>query len=230
MTFEKNKKRNNQEKILHYHFANANHPLDQFLPRINQAIELTEKYAIDKLSIKHPIDIIFTDALDQAIPEDGVGGHTYRSDFVTICLDSNNKDLKVDQIFGYLCHELNHAARWQNNPEWSDNFVKSTLLEGLATAFQIQAIEENNLELGFFAKTIFNQNQQEIEQLIKKTDLKSKEYDYYQLFITGNDKLPRWTGYQIGYYLIKKYLAKTKNSAHEVACEKYAEIIAKIEL
>ena len=39
----------------------------------------------------------------------------------------------------------------------------------------------------------------------------------------GNNELPRWSGYSLGYYLVKKYLEKTGKKIEEVFADKYAD-------
>ncbi len=38
---------------------------------------------------------------------------------------------------------------------------------------------------------------------------------YDTIFFNGNDDLPRWSGYSLGYYLVKKYLEKTGKKIEE---------------
>lgn len=44
-----------------------------------------------------------------------------------------------------------------------------------------------------------------------------------RFFFTGNDKLPRWSGYSLGYYLVKKYLEKTHKTIEEAFADKYED-------
>ena len=54
-------------------------------------------------------------------------------------------------------------------------------------------------------------------------NLDDKNYDYQTIFFTGNDKLPRWSGYSLGYYLVKKYLEKTHKTIEEAFTDKYKD-------
>ncbi|MBB1531469.1 hypothetical protein HG461_003105 [Candidatus Saccharibacteria bacterium] len=101
------------------------------LQTIKQAIELAEKYAVPKLDIKNSIDIIVTDAFYDVIPEIHLGGHAYRSDFITTTIDSDT-EIKLPDLFLIICHELTHATRWQINPEWTNFLQDEKIMEGLA--------------------------------------------------------------------------------------------------
>lgn len=49
------------------------------------------------------------------------------------------------------------------------------------------------------------------------------DYNYDEIFFNGNDKLPRWAGYSVGYYLVKKYLEKTNKKIEDAFADKYAD-------
>ena len=53
--------------------------------------------------------------------------------------------------------------------------------------------------------------------------LDSNYYNYDTIFFNGNDKLPRWSSYSLGYYLVKKYLEKTNKKIEDAFADKYAE-------
>ena len=53
--------------------------------------------------------------------------------------------------------------------------------------------------------------------------LNSNEYDYNKIFFTGNNKLPRWSGYSLGFYLVKKYLEKTGKTIEGAFADKYVD-------
>lgn len=50
--------------------------------------------------------------------------------------------------------------------------------------------------------------------------------NYDEIFFNGNDKLPRWAGYSVGYYLVKKYLEKTNKKIEDAVADKYADFKA----
>ena len=48
-------------------------------------------------------------------------------------------------------------------------------------------------------------------------------HDYQKVFFTGDDELPRWSGYSLGFYLVKKYLEKTGKKIEDAFADKYDE-------
>lgn len=123
-----------------------------------------------------------------------------------------------------LVHELGHAARWGKNDEWMNTLFDGMISEGVATYFGTE-YAKNNSEKQFFTKTILERSNEENERILNELrgNLDDKHYDYNTIFFTGNDKLPRWSGYSLGYYLVKKYLEKTHKTIEEAFADKYED-------
>ncbi|TWO99023.1 hypothetical protein EUA79_02135, partial [TM7 phylum sp. oral taxon 351] len=68
--------------------ANANGNLDEMKDTILVAVKEVESYAFSKLKIDWNIDVVVSaNAYSLIIPEDGVGGYTYASNFIVSALD-----------------------------------------------------------------------------------------------------------------------------------------------
>ena len=156
------------------------------------------------------------------IPEDRVGGYTYASDFVVIFLDL--KTMTISHLKEMLAHELCHAARWGKNDEWMNTLFDGMISEGIATYFGTE-FAKNNSEKQFFTRAMLERSDEENERILNELrgNLDDKNYDYQTIFFTGNDKLPRWSGYSLGYYLVKKYLEKTHKTIEEAFADKYED-------
>ena len=156
------------------------------------------------------------------IPEDGVGGYTYASDFIVLALDLKN--MSIPRFKEMLVHELGHAARWGKNDEWMNTLFDGMISEGVATYFGTE-FAKNNSEKQFFTKAMLERSDEENERILNELrgNLDDKNYDYQTIFFTGNDKLPRWSGYSLGYYLVKKYLEKTHKTIEEAFADKYED-------
>ena len=96
--------------------------------------------------------------------------------------------------------------------------------EGIATYFEAEFIKNRN-ERTIFIKTILGCSNEENEKILDqlRDRLDSNEYDYNAIFFTGNNKLPRWSGYSLGFYLVKKYLEKTGKTIEEAFADKYVD-------
>ena len=123
-----------------------------------------------------------------------------------------------------LVHELCHAARWGKNNEWMTSLFDRIINEGIATYFEAEFIKNRN-ERTVFIQTILERPDEENEKILDQVRdrLDSNEYDYYGVFFTGNNKLPRWSGYSLGYYLVKKYLEKTGKTIEEAFADNYVD-------
>ena len=203
--------------------ANANGNLDETKDTILTAVKEVESYAFSKLKIDWNIDVVVTDsAYSIIIPEDGVGGQTFASDFIVSALDLKN--MSILRFKEMLAHELCHAARWGKNDEWMNTLFDGMISEGVATYFGAE-FAKNTSEKQFFTKTMLERSDEENERILNKLrgNLDDKNYDYNTIFFTGNDKLPRWSGYSLGYYLVKKYLEKTHKTIEEAFADKYED-------
>ena len=203
--------------------ANANGNLDEIKDTILTAVKEVESYAFSKLKIDWNIDVVVTDsAYSIIIPEDGVGGQTYASNFIVSALDL--KSMSIPRFKEMLAHELCHAARWGKNDEWMNTLFDGMISEGVATYFNAE-FAKNNSEKRFFTKTILERSDEENEHILNELrgNLDDKHYDYNTIFFSGNDKLPRWSGYSLGYYLVKKYLEKTHKTIEEAFADKYED-------
>ena len=199
--------------------ANSSEEFNEAKSEIIDAIKEVEKYTFTKLKIDWNIDLAVNNRMDfLVIPEDGVGGYTYASDFIVIFLDL--KTMTISHLKEMLAHELGHAARWGKNDEWMNTLFDGMISEGIATYFGTE-FAKNNSEKQFFTRAMLERSDEENERILNELrgNLDDKNYDYQTIFFTGNDKLPRWSGYSLGYY----YLKKTHKTIEEAFADKYED-------
>ena len=204
-------------------FANANGNFDEIKDTILAAVKEVESYAFSRLKIDWDIDVVVSaNAYSIIIPEDGVGGQTFASNFIVSALDL--KTMSILRFKEMLAHELGHAARWGKNDEWMNTLFDGMISEGIATYFGTE-FAKNNSEKQFFTRAILERSDEENERILNELrgNLDDKNYDYNTIFFTGNDKLPRWSGYSLGYYLVKKYLEKTHKAIEEAFADKFED-------
>ena len=98
------------------------------------------------------------------------------------------------------------------------------IFEGLACTFEADFVK-NKSEKALFIKTILERSDNENKNILAliQDKLGSNEYNYNEIFFNGNDELPCWSGYSLGYYLVKKYLEKTNKRIEDVFADKCAE-------
>ena len=98
------------------------------------------------------------------------------------------------------------------------------IFEGLATYFEYE-FAKTSKEKQFFIKTILNRSDEENKKILSvlKPELDNNQYDYDTIFFKGNDILPRWSGYSLGFYLVKKYLERNNTRIENIFTNKYDE-------
>lgn len=207
--------------------ANAN---ENFTPlevaTINDAAANAEGFIKEHFTFGYEVDIVITapSFLMKTIPEDGVSGRTYNSRLIIIVLDKNQAAITESVVYETICHEMSHSLRWEKLPEYSDTLFKGMILEGLATVLEEKALEEKGSETPqFYLRTICDTTEIEYAAMIDvlKGSFEDKSYDYETIFYTGNETLPRWAGYRLGYYYVKRYLEKTGRSIEEATLDSY---------
>lgn len=201
----------------------ANGNLSDSREIIVDAVKTAEEYVFPKLKVNWDIDLLVTNRLyDIIIPEDGVGGRTRTSDFIEFAI--NEEKATKNLISEMVAHEFCHAARWGKNDEWINSLFDGIISEGIATYLEAEFVKDRK-EKTVFIETILERTDDENKKILEKLrdQLESNYYDYDTIFFNGNDELPRWSGYSLGYYLVKKYLEKNNKKIEDAFADKYAE-------
>ena len=200
----------------------ANGNLSNEKEMIENAIKMAEEYAFSKLNIDWDIDVLVTNRIPMIIPENGAGGYTFSADFIRINID--DKKATENLISENVVHELCHAARWGKNDEWIKSLFDGLIFEGLACVLEAEFVKDRS-EKSLFIKTILERTDEKNKKILEelRDQFDSNHYDYDTIFFNGNDKLSRWSGYSLGYYLVKKYLEKTGKKIEEAFADKYAD-------
>ncbi len=200
----------------------ANGNLSGSKETIKTAIRTAERYVFPKLKIDWDIDILVTNRIPMIIPENGAGGYTFSADFIRINID--DKKATRDLISENVVHELCHAARWGKNDEWTKSLFDGLIFEGLACVLEAE-FSVDNTEKTLFIKTITERSEKDNEKILEliRDRLDSENYNYDEIFFNGNNELPRWSGYSLGYYLVKKYLKTTSKKIEDAFADKYAD-------
>lgn len=189
---------------------------------IKNAVRTAEKYAFQKLKIDWDVDVLITNRIPMIIPENGVGGYTFSADFIRINID--NDKATENLISENVVHELCHAARWGKNDEWTKSLFDGLIFEGIACTLEAEFAKDKS-EKTLFIRNVLERSDKENEKILAeiRDKLDSNEYNYDEIFFNGNDKLPRWSGYSLGFYLVKKYLEKTHKKIEDAFADKYTE-------
>lgn len=190
------------------------------------AAKAAEDFISIHFEFDYDVDIVITapSFLMKTIPEDGIGGRTYNSRLIIIVVDKQQAAITEDIVFEFICHEMSHSLRWEKLPEYSDTLFKGMILEGLAIALEEKALTDTNrLQQQFFFTKVKETDDEMIQDII--AELKDKfdgnDHDYEKTFFTGDETLPRWAGYRLGYYLVKRYLEQTDETIEQATLASY---------
>lgn len=206
--------------------TNANNNLLKYNTMIEKAVGKAEHYAFNKLKIDWDINLVITNRIYEfIIPEDGVGGRTYTSDFIVMGIDEEK--ITEEILSEAIVHELCHAARWGKNDEWMNTLFDGIINEGIATCFGAEFVK-NRARRQFFLDAVAGRSDEENLKIyeVLSDSLGDCRYDYQAIFFNGNDDLPRWAGYSLGYYVVKKYLEHSGKTIFEAFSDRYSEIEA----
>lgn len=205
--------------------ASENFTNDEILA-IKAAGADAEKFIANNFKLDYQVDVVITSPsfLMKTIPEDGISGRIYNSHLIIIVIDKKQLPISRQIVYETICHEMSHSLRWEKLPEYSDNLFKGMIFEGLAVALEEKSLVEQRVtDSQFFLKTVLGTTDEEYQLMIEALEglFESKNYDYETIFYTGNDALPRWAGYRLGYYYVKKYLKASGRTIEQATLDSY---------
>lgn len=215
---------------LHLHIANANQTFtDAEIAMFKNAAQQAEAFVSSEFAqFDYEVDVIIATSsfILPTIAEDGIAGKTLHSRLIILSLDKNQHEISEGFIFETICHEMSHSLRWEKLPEYAETMFDGMILEGLAVALEEEAmIKTGRQDKQFFLKEIQETPRAEIDKMITvlKDKFEDKIYDYNKIFFTGDDILPRWAGYRLGYYFVKRYLHKTNQTIAQATLASYKD-------
>lgn len=195
---------------INLHILNASKRLDPFVKTIEQCFnEAVRK--IENLIPISDVDVVVYDNPFGAVPEFGIGGYTPSANIVFVSINPEFENLEQsikNQFKRTLAHELHHALRW-NNPGYRETLFDALITEGLADHFDV---EINQVDPEPWDVALTEKQFEEMNKLAK-VQYDSKTYGHAAWFFGSEERnIPRWTGYTLGFYLIKEYLLKHPNA------------------
>lgn len=194
--------------------ANARHNFNKkTVKKVNAAYVQASNVVGQLLNLKG-FDVVCITDKSMVIPDIGIGGYTPNRYLTYLYIDTSI-DINQKELFNTLCHELHHAKRYEG-PGYGETLLDSMIFEGLAIAFE----EEVSGKEAFMPSQLLARD--DTENLLKrvKAHFEDKEFEYFRWFIFDDTgELPQWTGYEIGYYLVRRYLSNKNKKASEIVPE-----------
>ena len=207
---------------INYYISKSSDSLIAHQSIIEKAIKTAEQFTFPKLGINWDIDLLIkSQKAKYQDTKDHVSGFTHRSDLITMDLEKGFQDFEITEV---LIHELCHAGRWGKNSEFMNNLFDHLIFEGLAVYFTEQ-FSKIQPKRQLFMEIIVSRSEKDNEKLLM--DLKPKfndtNYNSNEIFYGNSEKFPYYSGYSLGYYLIKKYLVKTGKTIDQAFTDKYSD-------
>ncbi len=196
------------------HLGNSSGLLDQQEDKIRRAFDKASDTCTHLLKLGR-VDVMCWADPRAVIPETGVGGYTPNRHLIQWTVDSS-KDLDAGELYYTLCHEMNHARRYDGEG-YGKTLFDSMVFEGLATCF------EGEVSGGKAMLYKYVTSHPDPKDLVTKYFLKhmdSTDFMYRDWFIRDPTELrPRWAGYIAGTYVIAEYMAAKNKTAPELVLE-----------
>lgn len=218
------------------HIANAGQQFTSDDSRTFQkAAESAWLFLNRHFQIDYNVDLVVTEPLYilPTIPEDGITARTYKSDFIMLSIDKTQHEISEDLLFEIICHEMAHSIRWDRVAEFANTLFENTIMEGLAIVLEETALKESGRNSQQYFLTAMQATSKPTVDIIIhefKDRLHSERYDYERDFYTGNNNLPRWSAYSLGYYLVKEYLGRTGDSIYDATTVSYSDFKKVLEI
>lgn len=147
---------------------------------------------------------------NQVIPEIGMGGFNPSAGEVRLYADPSWPDLEGllrSELLTQLAHEMHHAKR-RRLRGYGSTLLQAAVSEGLADHFALEAsggappIWVDALTPGELANWI--------PEVVSHS---TGAYNHAEWFYGTNPSIPRWTGYAVGFELVRAYLEQHPTSS-----------------
>jgi hypothetical protein len=190
---------------------------------------------IQKLIPADSVTIILKTQSEYLLPVWGIGSGTFGDDSgerVEIYFDPNHPNFRIEYIFRTLVHEMHHVGRIRN-PDYDLTLLECMVNEGLADHFMVEVL---NCEITPWASALTEEQIQENIIRVKPflriknewwtTEFSEKYFDPWMFGRGGEEPIPHWTGYSIGWKIVEDYLNVHPDATASSLVWTHAEIIA----
>lgn len=193
------------------------------LPQIHQLIPT------DSVTIKLAISSTYI------LPVWGMGGRTTGDDSgesVELYFDPKHPNFRVEYIFRSLVHEMHHVGRIRN-PDFQLSLLECMVNEGLSEHFMVEVL---NCEISPWDNALTEEQIQQyiiqVKPLLRvkheswTSEFSEKYFNPWMFGRDGDEPIPHWTGYSIGWKIVENYLKKHPDETASSLVWTNAETIA----
>lgn len=188
---------------------------DDVLVRIKKVISRAEKeVANDILKLAEDVTITIDNDLNMIDPNIGVGGYTNDKNRIQFSVDPTRSDLRDDEIFATLVHELSHVKR-AYGPWYGNTLFDYLIFEGLGVAFEEEVCGPDTYYPNHLRG--LHDAKQLVENLQYMFDYDDTQYDYMDFVIGNAEKnIPEFAVYSMGLFLVDQYVTQSHKKASEL--------------
>ena len=162
----------------------------------------------------------------------GVGSRTTSDHSLLFYFDPKNPNFKVEFVIRGLVHECLHPTRFRM-PQWQLTLLECMITEGLADHFMIEVLGgEQPAWSRALTKNEIKQYMIKVRPILRIRHEWTQEFNE-QFFLPwmlfgrkGDDPVPGWTGYTLGWQMVENYLKAHPESRASSLVFAPAEVIA----
>ena len=149
------------------------------------------------------VEIRIGSGRSNVIPELGLGGRAVNGETVLFNLDPDSPNLEASlplELFSLLAHELHHIAR-QRTVGYGSSLLGAMVSEGLADHF---SVEVAGVDPPLWSSALSGP---ELDAWVAASEPEhdSTSYSHNAWFFGTTPEIPRWTGYAVGFELVRLY-------------------------
>jgi len=201
-----------------------NGALDSKRDAIEFVVRETLSLVNAKMSVEN-LKIRFKNDPSNTIPEIGIGGYNPNKQEVLIStnIGFDNLDQSIASELGpLLAHEIHHLKR-RRTVGYGNTLLEACVSEGLADCFAMEVFDIDPPMWAVALSTNELENWTNTAQKIWNND----SYNHFNWFLGASTEIPRWTGYSIGFKLVKDYIAnnpeQTPSTLHNESANSFAK-------
>ncbi len=161
-----------------------------------------------------PTQISISAGSYRVIPDVGIGGSTdSRTGEVIVSMDARSPlglgTLLTVWLPLVLAHELHHSTRVMDGPGYGTTLLDTMVSEGGAEAF-VRATYPDAPPIPW-VRAMEPSAERRIWREAKRSLDVPDDPDVYERWFLGKGDLPRWTGYRVGYAIVRRYLQRQRD-------------------
>lgn len=193
----------------HFHFLNA---AGDFNVDVLDGLTAEAKKSLLKIHEFLPednLDLVFLSAPKTVNGNEPIWGYSRNASTIFVYIDLGYQSLDAlinNDLKRVLAHEYHHARRWKS-VGYGTTLGEVLITEGLADHFSMEVFS------GDMPKWCCALTEGDIETWLEKaiSQLNDKGYNHAAWFFGDKrTSTPKWTGYSLGYFLIKQYMEKNR--------------------